>query len=78
MAMNKRSILLLGLTGIVVGVIASELGRSLFRSRVDKALRDPRVKQPDYSKPLPKLATLTDDEDLWVTPLHEETSHLAH
>ncbi|HEX5539187.1 MAG TPA: hypothetical protein VFX01_05290 [Methylophilaceae bacterium] len=77
--MSKRSILLLGLTGIVVGVIASELGRNLFRSRVDKALRDPRVKQPGYAKPLPNPAAVTaDDEDLWVTPLHEETSHLAH
>ena len=79
MIMSKRSILLLGLTGIVVGVIAGELGRSLFRSRIEKSLRDPREKQPVYSKPLPQHAPVTaDDEELWVSPLQEETTRLAH
>lgn len=79
MIMSKRSILLLGLTGVVVGFIASELGRSLFRARVENSLRDPREKQPGHSKPLSQQPPVTaDDEELWVAPLHEETSHLAH
>jgi hypothetical protein len=77
MIMRKRSLLLLGLTGVVIGVIASEFGRSLFRTRVENALRDPREKQPVDTKPLPGRA-VADDEELWITPLHEETSHLAH
>lgn len=77
MIISKRSLLLLGLTGVVVGVIASELGRSLFRSRVEHALRDPREQQPVRSKPLP-ARTAAEDEELWVTPLHEETSYRAH
>ena len=77
MIMSKRSILLLGLTGVIVGVIASEFGRSLFRARVENSLRDPREKQP--GKPLPQQAPVTaGEEELWVAPLHEETSHLAH
>jgi hypothetical protein len=79
MIMSKRSILLLGLTGVIVGMIASELGRSLFRARVENSLRDPREKQPGHSKPLPQHAPVTvEDEELWVSPLHEETTHLAH
>lgn len=75
--MSKRSLLLLGLTGVIVGVIASEIGRSLFRARVENALRDPREKNP--GRPLPQQTPVTaDEEELWVAPLHEETSHLAH
>ena len=81
MIISKRSILLLGLTGIVVGVIASELGRSLFRARVERSLRDPRERRPLQGPPLPQHAadeTANETEDPWVTPLPEETSRVTH
>lgn len=78
--MSKRAILLLGLTGVVFGVMASEWGRSFFRSRVEKSLRDPREKQPGHDKApgRPLSRHVDDDQELWVTPLPAETSHLAH
>ena len=77
MIISKRSILLLGLTGIVVGVIASELGRNLFRARVERSLRDPRERRPLQGAPLPQHAA-SETEDPWVTPIPEETSRVTH
>jgi hypothetical protein len=77
MIMSKRSILLLGLTGVVVGVIASELGRALLRARVEQSLRDPREMRPQRATALPRHAD-DETEDPWVTPLSEENSRVTH
>ena len=78
--MRKRSILLLGLVSAIAGVIASEVGRRLYRSRMDNLLSDPRENQPDYGRPLPHAHSHSteDEKELWITPLPQDVSHLSH
>ena len=77
--MSKRALLLLGLTGVAVGVIAAELARGLFRSRIEQSLRDPREKRTLPEPPLPHHAPARKAEDEpWVTPLPEQASRTTH
>ncbi len=77
--MRKRSIFLLGLTGVVVGVVAAELARGFLRARVEQSLRDPREKLALPEPVLPHHAAPRKEADEpWVTPLPEEVSRTTH
>ena len=78
-SMRKRSIFLLGLTGAVIGAIATELARGFLRARVEQSLRDPRE---NLALPQPSLrhhaAPRKEADEPWVTPLPEEVSRTTH